>query len=427
MPAGIETTDLNSIALPSGGPFGPAGGGQLTGGPFAVTPTEVTSPVDDIPADDTAADDAPQSDDQAAPSAPGEVNYDDAEDLFAEISSTVNKVIAPKKDTTVTPPDDTTEDDDEDTAPDPAPAKSTASKPSVLPNGKLPPKPRDYSDLDEEDAKLARNMGGRSFDRFKAVVKELKVTAPKLTALEKELTTLKSDTTALRGALDHPDGYVLTPEYAEATTTYNLAQQEVNFLQDQLARAHDGKPCKILQKSVDATGKVQYSAVDVAQPTASTVAQLTNDQQSANIRLHQAYSQLSTLPARHAEARQRFVTEFNSFQSKAIEPLWNGFKSDPAIASKAEAMEKGLLAQIPSHMRRNELAPALARSLTLLFLMAERKAGELKQSTQSEFAKRERKAAGVVKSTPRASGGGNNSGDIYENVTDEEFLALKNR
>ena len=423
MPAGIETTDLNSIALPSGGPFGPAGGGQLTGGPFAVTPTEVTPPVDDTPADDIPADDTPAGD--QTPSAPGEVNYDDAEDLFAEISSTVNKVIAPKKDSTVTPSDDTTEDDDD---PDPAPAPAKpAAKPSVLPNGKLPPKPRDYSDLDEEDAKLARNMGGRSFDRFKAVVKELKVTAPKLTALEKELTTLKSDTTALRGALDHPDGYVLTPEYAEATTTYNLAQQEVNFLQEQLARAHDGKPCKILQKSVDATGKVQYSAVDVAQPTASTVAQLTNDQQSANIRLHQAYSQLSTLPARHAEARQRFVTEFNSFQSKAIEPLWNGFKSDPAIASKAEAMEKGLLAQIPSHMRRNELAPALARSLTLVFLMAERKAGELKQSTQSEFAKRERKAAGVVKSTPRVSGGGNNSGDIYDNVTDEEFLALKNR
>ena len=426
MPAGIETTDLNSIAQPSGGPFGPAGGGQLTGGPFAATPTEVIPPVDDTPADDTAADDAPQSDDQAAPSAPGEVNYDDAEELFAEISSTVNKVITPKKDTTVTPPEDTTEDDD-DSDPAPAPAKPTAAKPSVLPNGKPAPKPRDYSDLDEEDAKLARNMGGRSFDRFKAVVKELKVTAPKLTALEKELTTLKADTTALRGALDHPDGYVLTPEYAEATTTFNLAQQEVNFLQDQLARAHDGKPCKILQKSVDATGKVQYSAVDVAQPTAATVAQLTNDQQSANIRLHQAYSQLSTLPARHAEARQRFVTEFNSFQSKAIEPLWNGFKSDPAIASKAEAMEKGLLAQIPSHMRRNELAPALARSLTLVFLMAERKAGELKQSTQSEFAKRERKAAGVVKSTPRVNGGGNNSGDIYENVTDEEFLSIKHR
>lgn len=425
MPPGIETTDLNSIALPSGGPFGPAGGGQLTGGPFAVTPTEVTSPVDDSPADDTVIDDAPQSDDQAAPSAPGEVNYDDAEDLFAEISSTVNKVITPKKDTTTTPPDDTTAEDDSDPAP--APAKPAAAKPSVLPNGKLPPKPRDYSDLDEEDAKLARNMGGRSFDRFKAVVKELKTTTPKLTALEKELTTLRSDTTALRGALDHPDGYVLTPEYAEATTSYNLAQQEVSFLQDQLARAHDGKPCKILQKSFDANGKPQYAAIDVAQPTAATVAQLTNDQQSANIRLHQAYSQLSTLPARHAEARQRFVTEFNSFQSKAIEPLWNGFKSDPAIASKAEAMEKGLLAQIPSHMRRNELAPALARSLTLVFLMAERKAGELKQSTQSEFAKRERKAAGVVKSTPRVSGGGNNSGDIYENVTDEEFLSLKNR
>ena len=176
-----------------------------------------------------------------------------------------------------------------------------------------PSETRDYSDLDEEDAKLARNMGGRSFDRFKAVVKELKVTAPKLTALEKELTTLKSDTTALRGALDHPDGYVLTPEYAEATSTFNLAQQEVSFLQDQLARAHDGKPCKILQKSFDASGKPQYAAIDVAQPTAATVAQLTNDQQSANIRLHQAYNQLSTLPARHAEARQRFVTEFNSF------------------------------------------------------------------------------------------------------------------
>lgn len=426
MPPGIETTDLNSIALPSGGPFGPAGGGQLTGGPFAVTPTEVTSPVDDSPADDTVIDDSPAGDQPVTPS--GEVNYDDAEDLFAEISSTVNKVIAPKKDSTVTPTDDTTaEDDDDDPAPDPTPAKPTAAKPSVLPNGKPAPKPRDYSDLDEEDAKLARNMGGRSFDRFKAVVKELKVTAPKLTALEKELTTLKSDTTALRGALDHPDGYVLTPEYAEATSTFNLAQQEVSFLQDQLARAHDGKPCKILQKSFDASGKPQYAAIDVAQPTAATVAQLTNDQQSANIRLHQAYNQLSTLPARHAEARQRFVTEFNSFQSKAIEPLWNGFKSDPAIASKAEAMEKGLLAQIPSHMRRNELAPALARSLTLVFLMAERKAGELKQSTQSEFAKRERKAAGVVKSTPRVSGGGNNSGDIYENVTDEEFLALKNR
>lgn len=422
MPAGIETTDLNSIALPSGGPFGPAGGGQLTGGPFAVTPTEVTPPVDDSPADDTAIDDAPQGDQAVTP--PGEVNYDDAEDLFAEISSTVNKVITPKKDTPAVTTEDTTDDDD-DTDPAPAPSKSTV-KPSVLPNGKLPPKPRDYSDLDEEDAKLARNMGGRSFDRFKAVVKELKTTAPKLTALEKELTTLKSDTTALRGALDHPDGYVLTPEYAEATSTFNLAQQEVNFLQEQLARAHDGKPCKILQKSVDATGKVQYSAVDVAQPTASTVAQLTNDQQSANIRLHQAYSQLSTLPARHAEARQRFVTEFNSFQAKAIEPLWNGFKSDPAIASKAEAMEKGLLAQIPSHMRRNELAPALARSLTLVFLMAERKAGELKQSTQSEFAKRERKAAGVVKSTPRVSGS-STTGDIYDNVTDEEFLALKNR
>lgn len=420
MPAGIETTDLNSIALPSGGPFGPAGGGQLTGGPFAAA-TDVTPPVDDH-ADDTTIDDAPQGDQPAATS--GEVDYDDAEQLFAEISSATNKVITPKKVTT--PPaddqgDDTTDNDDLDPDPAPLPAKS-AAKPSVLPGGKPAPKPRDYSDLDEEDAKLARNMGGRSFDRFKAAVKELK----KLPALEKELTTLKSDTTALRGALDHPDGYVLTPEYSEATSTFNLAQQEVNFLQEQLARAHDGKPCKILQKSVDATGKVQYSAVDVPQPSAATVAQLTNDQQSANIRLHQAYGQLSTLPARHAEARQRFVTEFNSFQSKAIEPLWNGFKSDPSIAAKAEAMEKGLLAQIPSHMRRNELAPALARSLTLVFLMAERKAGELKQSTQSEFAKRERKAAGVVKSTPRLSGG-NNPGDIYDNVTDEEFLSLKNR
>lgn len=429
MPAGIETTDLSSvampsIAMPSAGPFG-SGATNITTGPFApegaATDDGVDSGVDDS-APDTSTDNSP-----ADPATDGkEVNYDDAEDLFAEISSTVERITAKPKPAVADDSSDDTDDTDDDIDPAPVPPKAKSPTPTNNQSrGKFPPKPRDYSDLSPEDAQLARNMGGRSFDRFRDAIKELKVTTPKVAALEKELSTLKADSTLLKGALDHPDAYVLTPEYSEASSTYNLASQEVAFIQDQLARAHDGRACKLLKKTYNAQGQLQYSTEDIAQPTAAVVAQLTNDQQSANIRLHQASQTLTSLPARHAQARQQFITEFNTFQSKAIEPLWNGFKADPAIAPKAEAMEKGLLAQIPSHMRRNELAPALARSLALVFLMAERKAGELNKSKQTEFSARERKAAGIVKSSPR--GGNTTGGDIYDGVSDDEFLDLKNR
>ena len=276
---------------------------------------------------------------------------------------------------------------------EPAPEDTTA-KPSYKLTTNAKGKPviaRDYSDLDDTDKELARNMSGKAFDRFKTLVKEVKTAQQ----TKQQLTETLADKEAFKSALDHPDAWQLTPEYNQAVSTYNETINITNHLQTQLANATAGEEWEPLTYETGTDGKPRLVRLPPRPATKEAIGQLSRDFNEAIIRKQLAEQQIRALPQQFNAQRQAFTQKLNQLTEKGLEPIWKTLDNNEA----AKQMEQSILNEIPSLHRRNELAAPLAKSMTLVWMLTNKLRAQQQQLATKPVIKQEAKLAGGIKNS----------------------------
>lgn len=411
-PAGVEMSAADLAAslptaagAPSGGsPFSvPAtatSSMQFSAGPFKAAPTtdseesaEEVNEVEETPTTDT------QVEDDGAEQSTDETDYSDIDKMFEDKGLTE----AVKDKSTETPKEETTQPQPTHTL-----TKNAKGKTVIA---------RDYSDLDEPDRELAKNMSGAAFQRFKALTKEAK----ELAKLRTDYQEATKDKDAFKSSLDHPDAWQLTPEYVNATQQWTEANNIVQHLEQQLANVHSGDKWEPLGYEPDGKGGQRLVRFAPQDADKNAVVQVTRQLNEALMRKQMTEQNLANLPTRFQEQRKEFTTGLTNLMSKAIDPLWNALDN----STQAKQFEESLMKQIPSLMRRSELSQPLARSLTLNWMLAN-KLKQLQATTQSkQVLATEQKLAGGVKSSVASRSNKVTTKDLYEDA--EELFAAYGR
>ena len=378
-------------------------------GPFAVSETveadEVEETLDE--ATTTAVENAEEGEEE---------NYDDIDSMFKTKERVTDALMTPeekaeaaKVETAKAKSDEETDETDE-----PATHKlvTNARGKKVV--------ARDYSDIPEQDRELAKNMSGAAFQRFKAALKREAAAAE----YETKLKELEADKAALKSSLDHPDAYQLTPEYTEAVNTYTANDAQVSHLRKSLEQIALGNDFEPLGYQPDEKGNMRLVRYPATKATAAAQAEITVQLQQALAKRSQAEDVLRNMPQQFQQQRQQYVNGLNTIVEKGLKPLWAGIEKQDS----AKKMQARLLSEMPSLVRRQELAEPFTQALTLIYHLAQQMSKQQAAVTNKQFVAKERLAAGNVSSGKAAAGGKAKvtTGDLYDDA-EELFASRFNR
>lgn len=149
------------------------------------------------------------------------------------------------------------------------------------------------------DKKIVGDLGGFD-DDDKKYLKKMSIEASqhfsrKMIAIKGENEALKKqvETGIPPSYLNHPDAFVLLPEYAQTTQVANKARFEANHYRQQLIAIKSDQPWRVIEGYKN--GQPVYS--DPYKPTAEAEADILNAMQSANSAAYQAEEKVGKLQA----------------------------------------------------------------------------------------------------------------------------------
>ena len=232
-------------------------------------------------------------------------------------------------------------------------------------------------------------------------------------------TSLETELSAHKGFYDHPDAYRVTPEYTQATAELSNAEYALDHLNTQLIAVNQNKKWRPLMEYVDPTTKqVSLRPGELQEPSAEAVAMLTNQLGYARMQQYQANQKVSQLPQQFQQQRQQFTTGLTTTVDKLVKPLYT------ALESQAKPIADMLRSQLPALYRRSEMSEPLIMALATMHAMAR---NQMAASPTAPAAALQSEAArsGAITTATAVPGGGGSGGDpkdIYDGVTDDQFL-----
>lgn len=152
--------------------------------------------------------------------------------------------------------------DDFDAIEDETPKSETPAEPEVKEPLAFTQTTRDYSIFDPADVDALKKLPNAAFNRLRDRFVESKKTKDELDVLKKEVSSRPKEPTYL---YEHPEGYMLQPEFTTLLTQEDQSNQLVNFYQDQLAKASEGEDFQFINEqgqvqSVELNGRVSGKA-----------------------------------------------------------------------------------------------------------------------------------------------------------------------
>lgn len=229
-------------------------------------------------------------------------------------------------------------DDDGETAKVETP-ETPEVKPDVTPEAKVEPPAepeakeplaftqttRDYSIFDPADVDALKKLPNAAFNRLRDRFVESKKTKDELDVLKKEVSSRPKEPTYL---YEHPEGYMLQPEFTNLLTQEDQSNQLVNFYQEQLARASEGEDFQFLNEqgqvqSVKLNGRVSGKANALLQVELNRYVQLQQQAKQAVQQFQHRYKQgVATVGQQLKQLEDKFFPGFDetklSGEDKAV-------------------------------------------------------------------------------------------------------------
>lgn len=282
---------------------------------------------------------------------------------------------------------------------------------------KAVPQGRDYAaDLPPEYHELARNMSSPAYRKFVEIVKENQTL--------KTDKTVKSENGVPVSYYEHPDSYLLSPEFGETTGLIQQSDAVLNHWQAQKAKILAGEDWQDLD--VNEEGKIVLGRVMPANEDAKVrIGQYIQHTTSQRQGLIQKANQIKTGFVEKTKATRNWLA-----QQEDIHLPW--FKDE-----KYEGWEiaKEVFKQLPAELRHSPLASTVAKLTAhnristgyLKMLMAENAEYKRQLEAMTGVAHGQRGTNGAVKGAASSGGNGgagNNglkSGDVDMKDLAEQF------
>jgi len=232
------------------------------------------------------------------------------------------------------------------------------------------PQGRDYSEIEEGDQKLFRDMSKQSFERLKPIYLEHKRLAAEKTQLAAEKTQLTQKIVDLEKGkrplpesyLEHPEAYTLTEEWSNGTSQLQSANLEKRHYQQQLINIREGKKWQELH--VNEKGQYFLGKEQDATPTADVhvsnqlqlAGQIVNETSADLNRIRGSFSQRHSAVVQGVrKVEDEYFPQYKELKEgdphkPAIDAVVNafhakGFKNNPLV---------GLLAKSYAHVKALE-------------------------------------------------------------------------
>lgn len=280
--------------------------------------------------------------------------------------------------------------------------KDDPKTPTVAVDNKQPaqlPSRRDYSAFDAEEQKILKNLKNDHFAVLSKKLQEHKQVAAKVADLEGKL-KVAQQTLESKGIptnwYDHPEAYVLAPEFQEINTQHEKVTSEQDFYQQQLINVKDGKPWHKIQ-GYNQDGSPRFSApID---PSNAAEVGLSN-------LLHKYSAEESRLKARAEGIQQGFkqqhsgaVTSVNTFLDDRIKALREEVRpgdQEYSVFTKT----------LPPQLQGNALVPAMSKMYGIIIKQAQYMAKLLEDVEKQKRIKNDFQDPGQVpKVLPRTGNG----------------------
>lgn len=173
---------------------------------------------------------------------------------------------------------------------------------------------RDYSIFDPADVDALKKLPNAAFNRLRERFVESKKIKDEFDALKKEVSSRPKEPTYL---YEHPEGYMLQPEFTNLLTQEDQSNQLVNFYQEQLARASEGEDFQFLNEqgqvqSVKLNGRVSGKANALLQVELNRYVQLQQQAKQAVQQFQHRYKQgVATVGQQLKQLEDKFFPGFD--------------------------------------------------------------------------------------------------------------------
>jgi hypothetical protein len=271
---------------------------------------------------------------------------------------------------------------------------------------------RDFSDLDPELAPFFKQMSNDSFNRLKPIILEHKKQKEALALREQEVAKLKE------GRLpdhyyEHPEGYKLDPEFAEASAKTDVANTIVQHWREQLRKIRQGA-VDYDHLYINNEGRYAMEKRSADASAEGDIMLYYNNAQHEMIRERQKTEDfVKTFSDKHGQTKN-WVTDF---ESKAFSLF------DKEEGKSLKLVVDDTLKAFPSALRNSIGARLLAKSLVTNQQLVEalRQVSATKATPATAKAEDKTKAGPTGAETMSGSSGKSNGDDI----TIEDFEKFK--
>lgn len=276
---------------------------------------------------------------------------------------------------------------------------------------------RDYSEFNDEEKGLFKRMSNDAFNRLKPIYLDHRKLKTQLEEKNKELETAKKGLTTVPDSYyEHPQAYVLTPEFAQAQGDVMKAEQVFNHWSSQLEKVREGAK-EIDMLGSDQNGNLVITGKLPADTSAET--RLLTYFNFSQQQLMNAQANARALGRTHSERYQNAVNFVRDFESKSF-----GAFDDPASKPTLEPLVKSTIEGFPPTFRSSPLASLLAKSLittTRLAALVQKLQGNGATSQAPNPATKN----GPTAAEAAAEGGEGDKGKDKDSVTFDDFEKVK--
>lgn len=267
---------------------------------------------------------------------------------------------------------------------------------------------RDFTGIDEAHIPAFKNMSKEAFAEIKPLYLERKQLEVKVKELDAQL-KVKPKSGLPEQYYEHPDAYVLDPQYNKAQQLAQELDLEKNFYKEQLAALKEGE----LISDLSWDEKQGYTKSQPRKATKQDEANLIDMIQDANIKKSQVVKSIVEQKNGFKQRHQQAATSVKKAEADFF-PFYEDKNGKPYQAHKS--LIDQAIAALPSEYKNHPLAQLIGKSYAFVKWLDTEKSRLEKQIKTGAAVKEDQRKAGPTGSTvsgavvPRAT------------VTDEAFM-----
>lgn len=236
---------------------------------------------------------------------------------------------------------------------------------------------RDYSDIDESDRELFKNMSNAAFNRLKPLYLEHKkqsATLAEQTAKIAELSKRPETSETLPpNYFSHPEAFRLSKNYTVLNQRVNLAQAVLSHWQKQLIAIRKGEDWHDLEQDKD--GNIVVSSGE-SKATTDAEVQVMENLEHVRRQLFDTQADLRNLSAQH---QVRYTQAINVIK-EAEDKFFPGF-DDPKHVSAP--LQKAVMDALPAEFRDLPISRTLAK-VSAVNIMLQHEITSLKEKLKTQ-------------------------------------------